>query len=162
MSPLTSSRLTTSTAPKAPSALIMSFTSPAAATATAGKAFTFTATTVGSPTTTYTTNVTHTGTLPAGLSFSNLGNGTATISGTPAAYSGTTYPITLTAKNSAGTVTQTFVLTVQVAPLFTSRASATAAVGSAFNFTAQAYGTPTMTAVRLMPPIVTFRPPSFH
>ena len=46
---------------------------------------------------------------------------------------------------------QLSVLTVQVAPLFTSRASATAAVGSAFNFTAQAYGTPTMTESGALP-----------
>jgi Putative Ig domain len=121
---------------------VPTFTSAAAATATAGKAFTFTATTVGSPTTTYTTSVTHTGTLPAGLSFNNLGNGTATISGTPTAASGGTYPITLTAKNSAGTVTQSFVLTVQSAPTITSAASATATDGSSFNFTVKATGAP--------------------
>jgi PKD repeat protein len=86
--------------------------------------------------------VTHTGTLPAGLSFNNLGNGEATISGTPTAASGGTYPITLTAKNSAGTVTQSFVLTVQAGPTITSAASATATDGSSFNFTVKATGSP--------------------
>jgi len=70
---------------------VPAFTSAATATAKAGAAFTFTVTTTGSPTTTYTTSVTHTGTLPSGLSFTNLGNGTATISGTPTAASGGTY-----------------------------------------------------------------------
>ena len=91
---------------------VPTFTSAASASETAGTAFTFTVTTAGSPTTTYTTNVTHSGTLPGGVAFSNLGNGTATISGTPSATSGGTYTINLTAKNSAGTTTQTFVLTI--------------------------------------------------
>jgi len=121
---------------------VPNLTSPAAATATAGKAFSFTVTTVGSPTTTYTTNVTHAGTLPAGLSFDNLGNGEATITGTPTSASGGTYPITLTAKNSAGTVTQSFVLTVNAAPTITTAASATATDGSSFNFTVKANGAP--------------------
>jgi hypothetical protein len=129
------------------------FTSAATATATAGKAFTFTVTTVGSPTTTYTTNVTHGGTMPAGVSFSNNGDGTATISGTPTAASGGTYPITITAKNSAGTVTQSFVLTVNAAPTITTAASATATDGSGFNFTVKANGapTPTMTEAGALP-----------
>ena len=131
---------------------VPTFTSAASATATAGTRFTFSVTTVGSPTT-YTTNVTHTGTLPAGVSFSNNGNGTATISGTPTAASGGTYPITLTAKNSAGTVTQSFVLTVSAKPAITSAASATATVGSSFNFTVKASGAPapTMTVSGTLP-----------
>jgi YVTN family beta-propeller protein len=47
-----------------------------------------------------------TGALPAGLSFSDNTNGTATISGTPAAGSCGRYPITITATNSSGTATQ--------------------------------------------------------
>jgi PKD repeat protein len=121
---------------------VPAFTSAATATATAGKAFTFTVTTTGSPTTTYSTSVTHTGTLPSGLSFNNLGNGTATISGTPTAASGGTYALTLTAKNSAGTTTQSFVLTVQAGPTITSAATAAATDGSAFNFTVKTSGSP--------------------
>ena len=68
--------------------------------------------------------MTHSGTLPAGVSFNNNGNGTATFSGTPTAASGGTYPITFTAKNTAGTTTQSFVLTVDAAPAITSAASA--------------------------------------
>ena len=122
---------------------VPTFTSAASATETTGTKFTFTVTTAGSPTTTYTTNVTHSGTLPSGVSFANPGNGTATISGTPSATSGGTYTITLTAKNSAGSTTQTFVLTVVAAPTITSAASSTATVGSTFNFTVKATGAPT-------------------
>jgi len=60
----------------------------------------------------YTTNITESGALPAGVSFKNLGNGEATISGTPIVLTGSEYKITLTATNSAGTSTQNFVLTV--------------------------------------------------
>ena len=121
---------------------VPTFTSAAAATATSGKAFTFTVTTVGSPTTTYTTNVTESGTLPAGVSFSNNGDGTATLTGTPTAASAGTYPVTFTAANTGGTTTQSFVLTVTGAPAITSAATATATVGSGFSFTVNTTGAP--------------------
>ena len=130
---------------------VPTFTSAATATATAGKAFTFTVTTAAA--TTYTTRVTHSGTLPAGVSFSNNGNGTATLSGTPTAASGGTYPITFTATNTAGTTTQSFVLIVSGPPAITTAASATATVGSSFNFTVNATGAPapTMTESGALP-----------
>ena len=124
---------------------VPAFTSPAMATATAGSALNFTVTTVGSPTTTYTTNVTHSGALPAGVSFGNNGDGTASLSGTPTAASGGTYPITFTATNAGGTTTQSFVLTVSAAPAFTSAAAATATDGSAFSFIVRATGAPVPT-----------------
>jgi hypothetical protein len=124
--------------------LVPTFTSPASATATAGTAFNFPVTTVGSPTT-YTTNVTRSGTLPAGVSFTNNGNGTATLSGTPTATSGGTYPLTFTAKNTGGTTTQSFVLTVSAKPTISTAATATATVGSTFSFTVKATGAPTPT-----------------
>jgi hypothetical protein len=117
------------------------FTSPAVALATAGEAFTYTVTTVDSPTS-YTTNVTHNGALPAGVSFSNNGNGTATLAGTPKATSGGIYPVTFTASNAGGTTTQLFVLIVSALPLITTPASATATDGSDFAFTAKAIGAP--------------------
>ena len=53
--------------------------------------------------------VTHTGSVP-GLTYSNKGNGTLTLSGTPTTAG--TYSLTITARNSVGTATQTFTLTV--------------------------------------------------
>jgi len=46
----------------------------------------------------------------SGLSWSNTGSGTFTLSGTPR--TAATYTLTVTATNSAGKVTQTFTLTV--------------------------------------------------
>ena len=117
------------------------FTSAAAATAATGHAFSFTVTTAGSPTS-YTTNVTRSGALPAGVSFVNGGKGTATLSGTPAAASGGSYPVTFTAANTGGTITQSFVLTVTGAPAITSAATATATDGSGFSFTVNTTGAP--------------------
>ena len=117
------------------------FTSPAAATATIGQAFTFPVTTVGSPTS-YTTTMSHRGTLPAGVTFTNNGNGTATLAGTPTAASGGIYPVTFTASNTGGTTTQLFVLIVTGAPKITTASSATATAGSGFNFTVATTGSP--------------------
>jgi Putative Ig domain len=139
--------------------LVPTFTSPAAVTETPGQAFTFMFTTVNSPTT-YTTNVTESGKLPGGgLIYHNNGNGTATLSGTPPPYTAGVYPITITAKNTAGTVTQAFTLTVASAPVITSGASATATVGSAFSFTAKAtgYPAPAMTEAGALPQGLTWK-----
>ena len=70
------------------------------------------------------------GTLPAGVTFVDNGNGTGTLAGTPAAGTGGTYPLTFTATNSEGSATQSFTLTVTGAPAFTSAASATFTVGT--------------------------------
>jgi Putative Ig domain len=120
------------------------FTSPAVAVTTAGKAFTFTVATAGSPTS-YTTNLARSGTLPAGISFSNNGDGTGTLSGPSTTTSGGVYPITFTATNTGGTTTQLFVLIVNGLPSITSSASATATDGSGFNFTVRAAGAPAPT-----------------
>jgi hypothetical protein len=118
------------------------FTSAPADTVSTGQAFTFTVTTAGYPTTSYTTNVTESGKLPAGVSAANRGNGSNTLTGTPTAASVGTYPITFTAKNPSGTVTQSFTLTVTGPPAISTTATATATVGSAFNFTVKATGAP--------------------
>ena len=137
----TASQTITLTVKAAGAVPVPTFTSAAAATAATGRAFSFTVTTVGSPTA-YTTNVTHSGALPAGVSFSNSGRGTATLTGTPTAASAGTYPITFTAANTGGTTTQSFVLTVTGGPAITSAATATAADGSGFSFTVKATGAP--------------------
>ena len=53
------------------------------------------------------------GSLPSGLSFTDNGDGTATISGAPNLNQVGAYPVTLKATNLAGTVTQSFTLTVE-------------------------------------------------
>lgn len=83
-----------------------SITSTNTATATIGQAFSFPVTTTGYPA----PAVTKTGTLPSGITFNAA---TDTLSGTPKAGTVGSYPITITAKNSTGTVAQSFVLTVQ-------------------------------------------------
>ena len=118
---------------------VPSFTSAGAVQATAGTALNFTVTTLG----VLPTTIAETGKLPSGISFSNKGNGTATLTGTPTSSSGGAYPITLTASNNSGTVTQSFVLTVIARPSFTTTNGATATVGSTFNFTVAATGAPT-------------------
>jgi YVTN family beta-propeller protein len=52
------------------------------------------------------------GPLPGGLSFTDNGNGTAVIAGTPAAGSGGRYPITITVTNTSGTATRHFTIVV--------------------------------------------------
>jgi hypothetical protein len=67
---------------------------------------------LGSPTAT----LSELGTLPPGVVFTALGNGTAVLSGTPGAQSGSSYVVSLTASNSFGSTSQSFVLRVSPAP----------------------------------------------
>jgi hypothetical protein len=130
-------------------------TSAAATTFTLGAAGTFTVTTTGSPTPT----ITATGALPAGVTLTDNGNGTATLAGTPAAGTGGTYPITISASNGVGTAaTQSFTLTVSGAPTFTSATTATFTVGVAgtFAITTVASPTATLTSSGVMPAGITF------
>ncbi|MGH2448478.1 MAG: putative Ig domain-containing protein, partial [Chloroflexota bacterium] len=79
------------------------------ATFTAGVAGSFTVTATGSPT----PSIAETGGLPSGVTFTDNGNGTATLSGTPAAGTGGTYSISIKATNGASPrAIQSFVLTV--------------------------------------------------
>jgi PKD repeat protein len=52
------------------------------------------------------------GPLPRGLTFTDSGNGTAVIAGTPAACSSGRYPVTITATNASGTATRSFAIIV--------------------------------------------------
>jgi hypothetical protein len=117
---------------------VPAFTSTAASTFTVGTKGTFTVAATGSPTPAFT----ETGALPTGVTLVDNGNGTATLSGTPAAGTGKVWSLTLNAKNSAGTATQTFTLTVDGAPQITSAAAATATVGKAFSFAVTTSGYP--------------------
>jgi len=65
-----------------------------------------------------TPSLAETGALPSGVTFSDNGNGSATLSGTPATGTAGTYPLTITARNGAGTdASQSFTLTVTSATL---------------------------------------------
>src|SRR5204862_117691 len=101
-------------------------------------AATFTVTTTGFPTPT----LTLTGALPSGITFDANAH---ILSGTPAAGTTGTYPLTFTASNSVSTATQNFTLTVNQAPSITSATSATFVVGTAGSFTFTTIGTPTPT-----------------
>jgi Tol biopolymer transport system component len=90
-------------------------TSANAATFAVGSAGTFTVTTSGFPTA---ATITTTGALPAGVSFTNNGGGTATLSGTPASGTGGSYPLTITAANGVlPNATQSFTLAVCAADI---------------------------------------------
>jgi len=81
--------------------------SPSAITFTGGTSGTFTVITTGSPT----PSIGETGVLPTGVTFIDNGNGTATLSGTPA--NGGSFPIIITADNGvAPPAIQSFILTV--------------------------------------------------
>ena len=89
-------------------------TSASNTTFTVGAAGEFTVTATGSPTPT----LSKTGALPSGVTFTDNGNGTGTLAGTPAAGTVGSYPIAITAHNGVGTdATQSFTLTVNSAPV---------------------------------------------
>ncbi|HEY0805729.1 MAG TPA: putative Ig domain-containing protein, partial [Pseudonocardiaceae bacterium] len=106
-----------------------------------GVPFSFGFATVGAPT----PALAESGNLPAGLTFTDQGNGTAVLSGTPTAGTGGSYPITVTATSSAGTTTQSFTLTNAEAPTITSPASAGFTIGSAGTYTVTTTGYPAAT-----------------
>jgi hypothetical protein len=80
-------------------------TSASSVTATIGTALSFQVTSTGYPAPNYSL----TGALPSGVTFHP---GTGILSGTPRAGTAGTYPVTITATNSTGTVTQSFTLVV--------------------------------------------------
>jgi large repetitive protein len=86
-----------------------SITSPSSTSFVVGSAGSFTVTTTGAPT----PAITESGKLPSGVTFTDNGNGTATIS-TPRTGTKGTYPITITASNGVSpNATQSFTLTVK-------------------------------------------------
>ena len=129
-------------------------TSASNATFTVGTAGTFTVTATGTPAPTFS----ETGALPTGVT---LTAATGVLAGTPAAGTGGTYPITVTANNGLGSnATQSFTLTVNQAPAITSVNNATFAIGTAGSFTVTATGTPgaTLSESGGLPTGVTFTP----
>ena len=82
-----------------------------------------------------TMTISETGSLPNGVSFTDNGDGTATLSGTPAGDSGGTYKLMMTASNGVDPdATQDFVLTVTEGLTITSGTSTTFTVGQAGTF----------------------------
>ncbi len=127
--------LTVNPAPVAPT-----ITSTNSATFTVGSPGSFTVNTTGVPT----PAITESGPLPNGVGFVDNGNGTATLSGTPATGTATSYPITIGASNGVGTpASQSFTLTVD-APVpndFSIGASPTSATVTAGSSTAPSIST---------------------
>lgn len=116
------------------------------ATGETGQPFGYTPTTVGGfPAPSITVSA---GTLPAGLS---LNATTGKITGTPAAGSGGTYPITLQAYNGIVTIaTLDVTITVDQAPTLTGASTATGVAGQAFAYTPTTLGgspAPTVTLI---------------
>ena len=108
------------------------------ATFTVGSSGTFNVTATGTPTPT----LTKTGALPSGVTFVDNHNGTATLSGTPAAGTGGTYAISITAANGVNPdASQAFTLTVNQAPAVTSQpTNQTVTFGQTASFSAAASG----------------------
>jgi hypothetical protein len=120
---------------------------------TAGSAGSFQATATGFPTPAFS----QAGNLPSGVTLSSSG----LLSGTPAAGTGGTYPLTITAANGVSpNATQSFTLTVNQAPAITSGTTATFTVGSAGSFQATPSGfpAPTFTETGALPTGVTLTP----
>jgi hypothetical protein len=116
-------------------------TSANATTFAIGAANSFTVTTTGFPVATLTQGG---ASLPSGVMFVDNGNGTGTLSGTPAAGTGGTYALTFTASNGVGApMVQNFTLTVSGAPAITSANTTTFTVGSPGTFTVTTVGSPT-------------------
>jgi large repetitive protein len=87
---------------------------------------------------------TETGQLPTGVGLSSSG----ILSGNPAADSGGTYPITITASNGvAPGYSQAFTLTIAEVPIITIPSSATVQVGTAVSIPIEVTGSPAATSV---------------
>jgi hypothetical protein len=107
------------------------------------------------------TTLSKSGSLPSGVTFTDNGDGTATLAGTPAAGSGGSHPITITASNGVlPDATQAFTLTVVESPAITSADHTTFVVGSSGTFTVTTSGgfptPPSLSVTGTLPSGVTF------
>lgn len=117
------------------------FTSGSSVSFTTGAAGSFVITTAGYPTSAIT--YTSIPALPASLTFSDNGDGTATLSGTPATGDGGSYELTLTGSNGVNpNATQTLIITIGQSPAITSTDNATFEVGTSGSFTIATSGYP--------------------
>lgn len=115
------------------------FTSATTAAAVVGTAMNFTVTTSGYPVPAVALD---SGTLPSGLSFVANADGTATLSGTPAAGTEGDVVLGLSADNGGAPATQSLTLSVGSKPVFTGPPSITVAAGAAVDATITATGRP--------------------
>ena len=118
-----------------------SIISGASANSIVGAPFSFKVATTGEPT----PALTETGALPGGITFTDNGDGTATVAGTATTGTGGSYPITIKATSSAGSTTQSFTLSNAEAPSITSPSTATFVVGSAGSYSVTTTGYPAAT-----------------
>ena len=110
-----------------------------ATTFTVGSVGTFTVTATGPPA----PAISETGNLPSGVGFVDNGNGTATLSGTPAVGTGGSYPFVVLAQNGLSpSAAQNFTLTVNEAPAITSDPGTTFKVGVSGTFQITTTGFP--------------------
>jgi uncharacterized repeat protein (TIGR01451 family) len=121
-----------------------------------GQSGSFTISTAGYPTV---YDITCTGSLPDGVTLTDNNDGTATLSGTPSSLQGGVYNLTLTAINGVSpNGTQSFVLTVNEAPLITSANTTTFISGVLGDFmvTTTGYPTPSLSYTGPLPTGITF------
>jgi uncharacterized repeat protein (TIGR01451 family) len=122
----------------------LAITSAPNGTAIVGQVYSFTVTTAGSPV----PSLSATGGLPDHITFSDNGDGTATLSGTAALGQEGSYPLTITAHNGVSpNASQAFVLTVNgVPPALTADSPATALpVNAPYSYQFTASGDPAPT-----------------
>lgn len=120
-------------------------TSASSTTFTVGALGAFTVTTTGTPT----PALSRSGALPGGVSFTDNGNGTASLGGTPGAGTGGAYPISITASNgNLPNATQSFTLTANESPSVTTQpVGLTSCASGTISFTAAAGGYPAPTVL---------------
>ncbi len=123
----------------------VAITSAGTTTFTVGESGRFQMTATGSPAPTFSV----TGPLPKGVGLSSAG----LLSGKPAAGTGGSYVVTVTASNGAGNGTQSFTLVVDQSPMVTSCCAATFTVGQLghVQMTATGYPAPTFSATGKLP-----------
>jgi sugar lactone lactonase YvrE len=97
---------------------------------------------------------------PSPLSFTDNGDGTGSLHGTPAAGTGGTYQLQVTAINAAGETVQDFALEIDEAPVITSANHVTfhEDTGASFTVTATGFPAPTLSKNGSLPSGITFNP----
>ncbi len=122
---------------------------------TAGYAFSTTVGTTGYPI----PKITKTGSLPAGVSFVDNKDGTATLSGPAKTTAAGPHQFTLTAKNSAGSTSETFTFTVATPPTIKKVPATTLTVAGAtanLTITTTGYPAPSLRQTGFLPSGLTF------